>query len=272
MRKIYFGLLMLFTVVILVSSCDSEEESILNAVSISKIEARDVGDTGSAGDIFIDLTLTNTEVLTELRIVLIRSNEASTFNLESAQSLGPDRYQIVRTFGSVSKYPTQLEAGLKDTNGSEVINGVDYTVKVLLINEEEIKIGAEADEVEMSDIPYLQGQYVGTWDDNLYSNFGISASLTYSPGKLSGPFYYSSTFDSCCGGDNDGTITVNIEEDGSISSFRYNQVLIEFMGGCNGTYDGEGTVENFTELHIDFSGSDCEGPHTGGKIVLRKRE
>lgn len=272
MRKIYFYFLVFFAVCISICGCNSNEESPLDLVIISEIEARDIGDSGSSSDIFVSVSVENPENLTELRIVIIRLNELSVFDDDAASSLGPDRYQVIQTFASISDYSSRMDTGLKDSNGAEIINGVEYTVKILLVNGNEIRIANAQDNVPLSDEPYLQGKYVGSWDDNIYSNFGISADLTYSSGRLSGPFYYTGTFDSCCGGNDDGSIIMEIEEDGTIRNFRYNQVLIEFMGGCTGTYSGEGNIENYTELHIDFSGSDCEGPHTGGKIVLRKRE
>ena len=118
----------------------------------------------------------------------------------------------------------------------------------------------------------LEGNYTGTWNDNIYTNFPISAILSNPSGSnYSGPFFYSQngSFVPCCNDtENNGTISFTISGD-SILNFRYNQNLEFFMGGCPGVYTGKGTISG-TTLNIDFSGNDCEGEHTGGKIVLRK--
>lgn len=118
----------------------------------------------------------------------------------------------------------------------------------------------------------LGGNYVGTWNDNIYTDFPISTILTSNPsGGYTGPFFYSQNgnFTPCCNDvENNGTISFTIEGD-SILDFRYNQRLEFFMDGCPGLYTGKGTISGNT-LNISFIGNDCEGEHTGGRIVLRK--
>ena len=118
----------------------------------------------------------------------------------------------------------------------------------------------------------LEGNYIGTWDDNIYTNFPISTILTQNPsGGYTGPFFYSQlgSFTPCCNdAENNGTISFDVEGD-SILNFRYNQRLEFFMGGCPGLYTGKGILIG-TTLNISFTGNDCEGEHTGGRIVLRK--
>lgn len=118
----------------------------------------------------------------------------------------------------------------------------------------------------------LEGNFVGTWDDNIYMSFPISTILSRNPsGGYTGPFFYSQngSFTPCCNdAENNGSISFTIEGD-SILDFRYNQRLEFFMGGCPGLYTGKGIVTGNT-LNISFTGNDCEGEHTGGRIVLRK--
>lgn len=118
----------------------------------------------------------------------------------------------------------------------------------------------------------LAGKYRGTWNDNFYSNFAVSTELKLSADSvLTGPFYYKGSFTPCCGGPDDGSVSMKIKN-GAISSFMYEQRLITFMNGCNGIYTGSGKVSGAYVLEIDFTGEDCEGIHTGGKIVLTKAD
>ncbi|MCB0688332.1 MAG: hypothetical protein KDC53_17460 [Saprospiraceae bacterium] len=120
---------------------------------------------------------------------------------------------------------------------------------------------------------FLDGRYTGTWNDNRYSNFPISATLGVNGEKLKGPFYYSGSFSSCCGGSNDGQISIELGSDGiTLGAFVYDQFLESFQGqNCPGTYTGSCTLNSFSTLEISFTGNDCEGDHTGGKIVLSKQ-
>lgn len=120
----------------------------------------------------------------------------------------------------------------------------------------------------------LDGDYTGTWDDNIYTSFPISARLSMPIDDfLSGPFFYSQdgSFVPCCqDAEDNGKISFEIKGD-SIVNFIYNQQLQFYMGGCPGTYTGSGTINSQGWLLIDFSGDDCDGTHTGGKIILRKK-
>ncbi len=124
-------------------------------------------------------------------------------------------------------------------------------------------------EMEMT----IDGDYTGTWNDNIYSNFPISARL--SEGRkdfFSGPFFYSQngSFVPCCMDANDnGKIFFEVKGD-SIINFRYDQQLEFYMNGCPGTYTGSGIINSSGRLIIDFAGDDCDGTHTGGKIILMK--
>jgi len=272
MRRFYlnsiFQIIMITTVLI---SCNSDDESIVDLSSVSHFSTRDIGDSNNASDILVEFAIKDFDNLTELRLVLIKLDEVSQFDLATVQSLIADSYQTVQTIVNKAEYSIRLRSELKDIKGQNVVNGFDYAVKLILVSENELQIAEKFDVVILSSVPYLQGKYVGTWDDNIYTSFGISADLRFSSGMLSGPFYYTNNFTSCCGGQDDGRILVEIVNDSIIDNFRYDQVLITFMNGCDGTYTGQGDIMNYTNLVINFSGDDCEGPHTGGRIFLRKQ-
>ncbi len=273
MKRLYLIAIFQFTMILAVLiSCKSDDELIFDIITISKFSARDIGDANNANDILVEFTIENTENLTELRLVLVKSNEVSQFDHAAAQSLTDGNYQTVEVISNVKEYSVRLGSELKDFNGQNVINGFDYAVKLILVSENELLIAETFEVVSLSSVHYLQGKYAGTWDDNFYTAFPISADLTYDLGWLRGSFYYTGSFAACCGGPDDGKISVEIVNDSIIKSFRYDQVLITYMNGCNGTYTGDGAIKFYTNLNINFSGDDCDGSHTGGKIVLRKIE
>ncbi|NNF34469.1 MAG: hypothetical protein HKN68_10195 [Saprospiraceae bacterium] len=132
-----------------------------------------------------------------------------------------------------------------------------------------IEMEEEEEEMEIT----IDGDYTGTWDDNIYTSFPISAKISESRKDFySGPFFYSQngSFVPCCmdTGDN-GSISFEVKGD-SIINFQYDQDLQFYMGGCPGLYKGSGTINSNGWLLIDFTGDDCDGTHVGGKIVLRK--
>jgi hypothetical protein len=134
---------------------------------------------------------------------------------------------------------------------------------------DETKMEQEKEEEEIS----IAGDYTGTWDDNIYTAFPISAKLSESrTNHYNGPFFYSQngSFVPCCmDSGNNGQISFEVKGD-SIINFIYNQNLQFYMGGCPGIYTGSGTINDSGWLLIDFTGDDCDGTHMGGKIVLRK--
>ena len=119
----------------------------------------------------------------------------------------------------------------------------------------------------------IEGDYTGPWDDNIYTAFPISARISEQrTNHYGGPFFYSQngSFVPCCqDSDDNGSITFEVKED-SILNFQYDQDLQFYMGGCPGIYTGSGIINSQGWLLIDFTGDDCDGTHTGGKIVFRK--
>ncbi len=117
----------------------------------------------------------------------------------------------------------------------------------------------------------LVGDYKGTWNSTTasasFTNIGISARLEeVSEGEFRGPFFISRNFTSCCNsGDNDGIISLTVEED-SVTSFRWDDII----PGCTGTFVGSGLLVNEERFVIEITGRDCDGDHEGS-IVLTKQ-
>ena len=130
------------------------------------------------------------------------------------------------------------------------------------------------DPMEKMGVP-VHGDYTGTWNDNLYTDFPISTRLDDRGNDMyGGPFFYSQqgAFIPCCmDTDDNGNISFEVSGD-SILKFRYNQQLEFFQGGCPGLYQGSGTIDTINGIiNIDFTGEDCEGMHTGGRMYLQRR-
>ena len=115
----------------------------------------------------------------------------------------------------------------------------------------------------------IAGDYSGRWSSitplNTYDQIPASIRIqaTADPNRFIGQFYFTSSFVSCCNsGDSDGSITIDIEGS-TITSFTYTDII----PNCNGSFSGTGTISDSGTITINFTGSDCEGEHTGG--VLR---
>ncbi|MEO9966393.1 MAG: hypothetical protein ABJF11_11425 [Reichenbachiella sp.] len=119
----------------------------------------------------------------------------------------------------------------------------------------------------------LEEKYSGTWSSTLpnkvYDKIAVSFILTpdEDSNTWTGEFFFTAGYTACCdGGKNNGTLELVIE-DNVITSFEYDDTV----PGCGGTFTGSGVVDGDI-LDIDFTGSDCEGEHTQGKMQLTKRE
>ena len=195
----------------------------------------------------------------------------SALTFEEFSELPADRST---TSGEVSdvRFSIRMSSNQLDTDGDPISNDVPY--QVFSINEEERVLSGASKRFTLTEVGPLSGKYSGTWDDNIYTAFGISASISGTEDSYSGPFYYSNSqpnFTPCCGGSDDGNISFKISGN-TLSEFAYAQNLPNFMGGCPGSYSGSGSIEDGITLVIDFTGNDCEGPHTGGKIRLDRIE
>lgn len=129
-------------------------------------------------------------------------------------------------------------------------------------------------EVQMEEIeePTFHGKYSGGWTSraasgSVYSNTAASASINESStDQWSGDFFFSSNQTPCCGNPtNNGSLLFTLR-DSTITNFRYFDSVI----GCGGLFEGEGRLEENGSITIDFTGRDCEGEHSGGKLRLSK--
>ncbi len=118
----------------------------------------------------------------------------------------------------------------------------------------------------------IEGEYVGEWtsdppNDNRYNQIPISAILRRVDGdQYSGEFFFTKHLVPCCGGvDHNGTLEVRLEGRKVVSWIYKDEIP-----NCNGLFEGTGAINEDGEISIEFGGSDCEGEHSGGYLVLLK--
>ena len=271
--KIRIIYLLLFSLFFLFA-CEGEnpEPSFGQIDLVEGIKVIDFENNGNAGDLVLLFSIQNPGDADQVQIFLRKGPDLSSLDRQDVDNPSPDRLFTIELSGP--NYDLRLPADFLDIDGNVIEKDTEYSLGFLISQGGEILLNEEFGNFSLVEEHVLNGEFVGTWDDNLYTAFGISTnlSLRLAGGRASGIFYYSNNFTSCCEGENDGTISFNLKEDGTIEDFIYRQELANFRGGaCPGTYNGEGFIENYTTLVINFSGDDCEGPHTGGRIRLEKR-
>ena len=264
--------LVLAAALIMLISC-SDNESVLpleiEKSNVVKIKAfADVRNIGNASDLRIMIDIVSPASVDEVRMFIAKSSTYSGLSADDIQMLEPESYHPIKPeSNSLEIIPDPL---LRDVEGEEITEGPDYVLGFAVIIAGELQLDRNYRSFQLDKEHYLAGTYIGTWNDNLYSDFPVSAQLSYKDGVLSGPFYYTGAFISCCQGKNDGYIRVTLSNS-TITYFVYHQTLANFNGGqCDGEYTGQGEVVNYRTLEIEFEGTDCEGLHFDGFLQLTK--
>ncbi len=258
--KKFYAILLLSSLL----SCGSDERPSIPTDVVAAIKAIDLDNTHTANDIRIQFTLNDISTTTEVRIVLIKSGDEQGLNTSSAAGLDSQNYYSIESTKLKNEF--RLDSNQRDMSGAALVINQEYKVKVILVKENDLAIADNETTITLLDVSPQQGMYTGTWSDQLYNKIPISGELTEQNGVLTGQFYFTAVFTSAYAGKaNDGSWT--IELDGKdITSFSFNQVI----DNCGGLYTGTGKVLNNANLDINFTGNDCEGPHTGGKILLTR--
>ncbi len=265
--KLIIGVLVTIFILLLASCGDDSDSSggISFSDNFSFLKIFDVGNELSGGDIYITMRVANVST-TSIRVFIIENGSANSLTTEQINEFGPSIYT------SMARNGVEVKGTLGNiqttASGSAITNGVSY--QLMAYSTEDNQFSNPSAPFTLSDQGELKGDYVGTWDDNFYSNFAITASIDGAGGQYSGDFYYTGNFTACCGAATDGDISFQVNDIGQISGFEYNQNLITYMNGCPGYYTGQGQLEDELTLVINFSGEDCDGVHTGGIMRLTR--
>lgn len=148
------------------------------------------------------------------------------------------------------------------------MNRIVLTTLALLVSTTVI-LSCGEDEAGSEVLTFSAGDYTGIWNSSTgsrtFSNLKISAEITEpTPGNFRGSFYISGNFRSCCGGVDDGTITFTVS-DKEIVDFVWDDTI----NNCTGTFNGTGIITSKDAIRIEFTGTDCDGNHTGN-LTLSK--
>lgn len=248
-------------------SCGSDDSGGGFTDQITFLELFDVGNAENASDIYVRFDAANGIANSEVRLFVLTTSEASSADPATLAELPATAYASHNYTGISTAL--QLSANQTTVSGATITNGVAYQLIVYFVDGNLFSQPSEA--FTLTDAGPLAGRYTGLWNDNIYSDFAISAVITQTGNNYRGAFYYSGSFTPCCGGDDDGTIIFQVDGN-NIPEFQYDQDLPEFMGGCPGLYDGSGRINSVTSFSVNFEGEDCEGPHTNGTIRFNRVE
>ncbi|MGE5422108.1 MAG: beta strand repeat-containing protein [Ignavibacteriales bacterium] len=103
------------------------------APAVTNVTAADNGDAGNGSDMNVSFTIPSGEntKIASYRILVVKSGNAGSFNLISANSVSSGNYTVVAKTGS--NISTALSSTAKDVDGSAITNGVAYRVFVLSV-------------------------------------------------------------------------------------------------------------------------------------------
>lgn len=110
-----------------------------------------------------------------------------------------------------------------------------------------------------------EGKYPGGWtsttESTSFTDYPVSGIFRYAnpdQTRMSGEFFATGNFKSCCDKEDDGKMTFDIEDD-SIKNFYFDDKIVD----CTGVFRGSGKIAANGDLVIDFTGNDCDGNHVG---------
>ena len=259
--------LALIALVCFALSCGSDDSGPGFSDQISFLELFDVGNAQNANDIHVRFDAENGVANSEVRLFVLTTTEASSADPAALAELPSTAYSSKNYTGISTSL--QLNANQTTVSGASITDGVAYQLIAYFVEANLFSQPSEA--FTLTNAGPLAGRYTGLWNDNIYSDFAISAVINQSGNNYRGAFYYSGSFTPCCGGDDDGTIIFQVDGT-NIPEFQYDQDLPEFMGGCPGLYNGSGRISSAITFSVNFEGEDCEGPHTNGTITFVRVE
>lgn len=100
----------------------------------SNVTATDIGDQGDGRDLRVSFTRSGDESkLSHYRVLVVKANNAGSFDLSRANNVGSSNYTYVGRGGSGSTVTVDLASGARDVDGSAIRNGVNYRVFVLSV-------------------------------------------------------------------------------------------------------------------------------------------
>lgn len=101
--------------------------------AVTGVTARDAGNAGDGSDLEVKFNKLNNETLaTEYRILVVKADEAASFNVTSANAITANNYTRVSKTGS--NITQRLSSSARDVSGAQIKPDIDYRVFVLAVS------------------------------------------------------------------------------------------------------------------------------------------
>ncbi|MEC0241104.1 copper amine oxidase N-terminal domain-containing protein [Paenibacillus dokdonensis] len=101
--------------------------------SVSSVKASDINDYGDGRDISVSFNQPqNTSNIQNYRVMVVKTKDAGSFGLDSANAVASSNYTTVSKSSSTTVTST-LNSTTRDTSGEYIKNGVSYTVFILSV-------------------------------------------------------------------------------------------------------------------------------------------
>ena len=115
----------------------------------------------------------------------------------------------------------------------------------------------------------FEGQWTSRTATATFEGLSITARVRIESDSIAtGELFISSNFTSCCGSDgidgSDGSISFTVS-DNRVKSFIWDDVI----PNCEGTFNGSGRLAADNSIEVNFTGTDCDGNHTGSLTLKR---
>ncbi|WP_442852584.1 stalk domain-containing protein [Paenibacillus sp. oral taxon 786] len=112
--------------------------TLTNTVSVAaptNVKVSDVSDYGDGRDLSVTFTRAQNESnIANYRVFVVKTKDASSFTVSTANNLSSSYYTLVSKSGSGSTLTGQLSSSTRDTSGDLIKNSVSYTVFVLSVS------------------------------------------------------------------------------------------------------------------------------------------
>jgi len=107
----------------------------LAAEPVTNVTMTDVGDYGDGRDLLVSFTRPSDESnISGYRVMIVKTKDASKFNLTAANAVTSDYYTAVSKSSSGNTLNAILHSASRDTSGELITNGVAYTAFVLSLS------------------------------------------------------------------------------------------------------------------------------------------
>ncbi len=130
------------------SSPSQEITLTIPIVPVDSLTANDIDNNNNGSDIEISFTEeADTAVIEEFRVIVVKSSDTATFDLNEANAVVPENYTIIEKMGDT--HTDTLPADAKDKDGDLITKNTPYSLYVLTVGNAGATGNALSDHVEI---------------------------------------------------------------------------------------------------------------------------